>query len=203
MNARQACGVLVQPDTAVPSSEFTSGFDGSALHTIDGSGLPAGFGPADAHAAYVSGNHWTIGVVPPETQSITWGFSSPQVLGAIYIWNHQSTEPPANNPGYDVTLFDLTLFDSLNAVLMTFNDIPLAPDTSTGQTFAFGSAIAGVSNVRFDIEAVQSSPDYSGLAEVAFETAAVPETSSLAFCGGALLSMLIGRKIAGRATVEM
>ena len=173
------CG-LVQPDTAVASTEFTAGFDGRAVHTIDGSGLPAGFGPTDAHAAYAGGNHWTTASgTTPTTQFITWGFATPQILDTIYIWNHQSTVPPATNAGYDVTLFDLTLVDATNTVLLTLNDVALAPDIATGQAFSFDGAIAGVSSVRFDVEAVQSSPTFTGLAEVAFN-AVVPEPSSLA-----------------------
>ncbi len=51
-------GALIQPDSVTPSSEFSNGgFDARAIHTIDGSGLPAGFGIGDAHADYASGNH--------------------------------------------------------------------------------------------------------------------------------------------------
>lgn len=170
---------FIQPDTAVASSEFTASFDGRAVHTIDGSGLPAGFGPSDSHSAYASGNHWTTASgTTPTTQFITWGFATPQILDTIYIWNHQSNAPPANNTGYDVTLFDLTLFDVTNTVLLSLNDVALAPDTAIAQAFSFGGPIAGVSSVRFDVEAVQSSPTFTGLAEVGFNL--IPEPSSLA-----------------------
>jgi hypothetical protein len=179
---------LVQPDVVLASSEFTAGFDGLAMNTINGSGLPVGFGPGDTHAAYVSGNHWTSNLQTiPTDQFINWGFNTPQTLTAIHIWNHQSTQPPADNPGYDVTLFDLTLFDAANTPLLQLNDVAMAPDASTGQTFSFGGPIANVSSVLFSIEAVQSSTDYTGLAEVAFS--ATPEPSSLWLVGGGILAI--------------
>lgn len=177
---------LIQPNSAVASTEFTAGFDGRAVNTINGAGLPPGFGPTDAHAAYASGNHWTTTGGPPTAAFITWSFTTPQVLDTIYLWNHQSTLPTAANSGYDVTLFDLTLFDSSNTVLLTWNDVGLAPDTATAQSFSFGGPIAGVSSVRFDVEAVQSSLSFTGLGEVGFNSvgaAAVPEPSSLLLFG--------------------
>jgi hypothetical protein len=177
----QAEAGFIQPNAAVASTQFTAGFDGQAVNTINGSGLPPGFGPTNAHAPYASGNHWTTTGGPPTAEFITWSFTTPQVLDTIYIWNHQSTSPPAANSGYDVTLFDLTLFDSLNTVLLTLNDVGLAPDMATAQSFSFGVPIAGVSSVRFDIEAVQSSPSFTGLAEVGFN--AVPEPASLLLFG--------------------
>jgi hypothetical protein len=180
--ATSAHGGLIQPTSAVASSESNAGFDARAIHTIDGTGLPVGFGPSDSHAAYASGNHWTTAAgTSPTTAFITWGFAAPEVLDTIYIWNHRSNAPPANNPGYDVTVFDLTLLDSSSNVLLVLNDVALAPDTATGQTFSFGGAIAGVSSVRFDVEAVQSSTNFTGLAEVAFNrVTAVPEPSTVA-----------------------
>ena len=178
---------FIQPSSAVASSEFTNGFNGQAVNTINGSGLPSGFGPASAHAAYASGNHWsTATATAPTTQFITWGFTTAQTLDTIYIWNHQSTTPPANNTGYDVTLFDLTLFDGANNVVLSLNDVALVPDTATAQAFSFGGPIANVSSVRFDIEAVQSSTSFTGLAEVGFNTAVVaaPEPGTLAFLLG-------------------
>lgn len=184
----QSLADFIQPDTAVASSEFISGFDGRAVNTINGSGLPAGFGPADVHADYGSGNHWTTLSGNPTEQFIIWGFAIPQFLDTIYIWNHLSTVPPANNSGYDVTLFDLTLFDSSDNVLLALTGINLAPDTATSQSFVFGPT-AGVSSVRFDIRAVQnSSTQFTGLAEVGFNV--VPEPPSLLLL--ALASATIG-----------
>jgi hypothetical protein len=192
--------VFIQPSSAVASSQFNAGFDAQAVNTINGSGLPSGFGPGSTHAAYASGNHWaTDSGTTPTTQFITWGFTTAQTLDTIYIWNHQSTVPPANNPGYDVTLFDLTLFDASFNVLLTLNDVGLAPDTATSQAFSFGGPIANVSSVRFDVEAVQGSPNFTGLAEVGFNTAtsvAAPEPSSIAFAlvGGICLMGAVVRR---------
>lgn len=170
---------LVSPDTAVASTQFTAGFDGLAIHTIDGSGLPANFTVSDAHAAYSSGNHWTTTGGPPANEFITWGFITPQTLDSMFIWNHQSTVPPAANPGYDVTQYDLTLLDVSGGVLLTLNDNALLPDTATGQTLDFGTIVTNVGSIRFEIDSVQSSSTFTGLAEVAFNTTAIPEPSSL------------------------
>jgi hypothetical protein len=81
-------------------------------------------------------------------------------------------------------------------VLLTLNDVALAPDTATGQTISFGAVISGVGSVRFDIEAVQSSPDFTGLAEVAFNTAVaqvpVPLPPSLVLTLGAAVALGLG-----------
>jgi hypothetical protein len=52
-----AMGAMVRPDSATAGSTFSGLYDiGNA---IDGSGLPVGFTPADAHADYAVNNHWT------------------------------------------------------------------------------------------------------------------------------------------------
>jgi hypothetical protein len=194
--ADAARAALIQPDTAVASTEFSAGFDGLAVNTINGSGLPSGFGPGSAHAPYASGNHWTTLATSPPTQFITWGFSAPQTLDEMYVWNHQSTSPPAGSSNYDVTLFDLTLRDAANNVLLFLDNVSLAPDTATGQTISFGGPISGISSVLFDIEASQSNgaTPHTGLAEVAFNTvSAIPEpsTHALILTGAALLGVVV------------
>ncbi|MDE5088136.1 MAG: PEP-CTERM sorting domain-containing protein [Trichodesmium sp. St15_bin1_1] len=177
--SQSVSAAFIQPDTATASSEYSSNF--LAEYTIDGSGLPVGFDQNDLHGPYTFGNnHWTSASgTTPTDQFIEWGFDNPQTLGTIYIWNHQSTKPPANNRGYDVTLFDLTLFDESDNVLLSLNDVSLLPDSNEAQALLFGSVISNVSTVLFEIEAVQSSPNYTGLAEVGFDTTAVPEPSSI------------------------
>jgi hypothetical protein len=81
-----------------------------------------------------------------------------------------------------VTVFDLTLFDGSNNILLSLNDQALAPDNAFAQRIDF-ALTSNVSRVRFDIEAVQSSPNFTGLAEVAFDTQsylapAIPEPAS-------------------------
>ena len=189
MSARTTCAMallivsqglsatLIQPDTALSFTEF-SGFY-AAVYTINGSGLPANFIPADAHDDYSINNHWITSGGDPSNESIVWGFSSPQTLGAIYLWNHRSNIISAN-AGYAPTLFDLTLMDAGMAPLLVLDDVPLASDTATGQTIGLGGLVASVSFVRFDVEAVQSSPNYTGLAEVAFDTSAIPAPPAVA-----------------------
>ncbi len=177
---------FIQPDSVTASTEFSGGFNGLAVNTINGSGLPANFSPTDTHATYGSGNHWTTTGSAPTDQFITWGFSSPENLDTIYIWNHRSTEPTAANSGYDVTLFDLTLFNASSQVLLTLQNVSLLPDVATGQAVSFGGSIFGVSSVRFDVQATQSSLTYTGLAEVGFNRITpVPEPSTASALAGA------------------
>ena len=168
--AQTANAALISPDGATASSQHSSSY--APGFTIDGSGLPAGFTASDAHADYAGSNHWTAASGDLLNAYITWTFSTPQALSAIIIWNHRSNIIAAN-PGYEPTLFDLTIRDAANNILLSWDDEDLAPDTATGQTFSFGQTINGISSVRFDVEAVQSSTTWTGLAEVAFDDARV------------------------------
>ncbi|WP_439547101.1 PEPxxWA-CTERM sorting domain-containing protein [Sandarakinorhabdus sp.] len=180
--AVQAQAAVFKPTGATASSFFNS--DYVPENTINGSGLTgAGTDITQAHGIYVQGNHWTTAFqTQPTTQWIDWTFNSPVTMGAAYIWNHQSTLPLAANSGYDVTLFDLTLFDSNDNILLFIDDHALLPDNAFAQRIDF-ALTSNVSRVRFDIEAVQSSPSFTGLAEVAFDsqsfvTPAIPEPAS-------------------------
>ena len=163
-----ADGSFIQPDTAVASSQYSRSYQ--ATNTIDGSGLSDPLLGSNAiHDPYSYDNHWTSARgTAPRDQLIDWGFNTPQNLDEIYIWNHQSNPGIADNPGYEVTLFDLTLFDAADNILLTLDDVALQPDTNAAQTFSFGQTVANVSRVRFEIEDVQSSTTYTGLAEVGF-----------------------------------
>lgn len=181
----QAQAAVFKPTGAAASSIFDGNY--VAENTIDASGLTGdGTDIAEAHDDYTAaggGNHWTTAFgTTPLTQWIDWTFTTPVTMGAAYIWNHQSDGGLANNAGYDVTLFDLTLFDASNNILLALDNQLLAPNSAFAQRIDF-SLISNVSRVRFDIEAVQSSPDFTGLAEVAFDNQsflapAVPEPAS-------------------------
>jgi hypothetical protein len=177
-----ACSVAsaqwISPDSATANSEFSINY--LAVNTINGSGLPSSFTPDDAHADYAINNHWTIAdSTPPTDASITWGFDTDQSFGSMAIWNHQSNGGIANDSGYEPTLFDLFIFDENDNLLLSWDDVSIAADTATGQTFSFGSLLSGIRSVQFDVEAVQGSTQFTGLAEVAFSVA-VPEPSSFA-----------------------
>jgi len=174
---------VIKPDTAIASSQFSAAY--SPTRTIDGSGLPSPTDISAAHADYTSAsNHWTTAAAGgPVGQWIEWGFTAPATVGAIYIWNHRSNGV-ASNSGYEPTVFDLTFYDSSNVVLASFDNLSLLPDNAFAQRFDFAQ-MSDVSRVRFDIRAVQSSPNYTGLAEVAFDTdsflsAPIPEPATWA-----------------------
>lgn len=189
-----ANAMLISPDGASASSQHSGSYDPG--NTIDGSGLPANFTAADAHADYAANNHWTAASGDLLNAWITWTFNTPQTLSSIVIWNHLSNGP-AGNPGYEPTLFDLTIRDSSNNTLLFWDDVALAPDTATGQTFSFGGSIAGISSVRFDVEAVQSSTSWTGLAEVAFDDTRVdpvPVAPALPLLATGLAGMALLRK---------
>ena len=170
LGAAPASAALLQPDGHDASSTFSSNYLGD--FTYDGSGLPVNFTPADAHADYATGNHWTTDGSAPTDEWIWWTFSNPVALFNMVLWNHRSNII-SNNAGYEPVLFDLTLYDSLSNVLLFVDDVSLAPNVATGQVFSFGP-VTGVSSVRFDVEATEFSTNYTGLAEVAFNAGAAP-----------------------------
>ncbi|QJE98512.1 hypothetical protein [Luteolibacter luteus] len=168
--------VMIVPDSIHEVSSFFSP-EYKPQNTINGSGLPGDYSASSIHAAYSNtggGNHWTSAAdTQPLDQFITFAFNTAQDLTSFVMWNHQSNGGISTNSGYDVTLFDLTFYAADGTtVLFTLNDLAAQPDTASGQVFNF-SVVEGVSLVRFDIEGVQGSNDYTGLGEVAFM--AVPE----------------------------
>ena len=200
----QAEAVIFKPTGAAASSIASSNYD--PIYTIDGSGLTGnGTDITEAHADYVIQNHWTSANFAPTDQWIDWTFSTPVTIGAAYIWNHRSNVI-ASNPGYEPTLFDLTFFDLDNNVLLFLDDRPLLPDTAFAQRIDF-ELVSNVSRVRFDVEAVQSSTGWTGLAEVAFDSqsylssGAVPEPESWAMliAGFGLVGAAMRRRESRRA----
>lgn len=166
---------LFQPDSAVTGSSFSSAY--AIENAINGSGLPAGFGPDDPHATYVQGNHWTTasGALAAGDAWATFFFDAPVTVGTFFLWNHRS-DGVAADPNYEVTLFDLVLRDAGGSVLAEFRGLDALPDTAVAQAYAF-APVGGVASVDFIIRANAGS-SYTGVAEVAF--AAVPAPGTLA-----------------------
>jgi hypothetical protein len=189
---------IITPDTATASSQFNANF--AAVNTINGSGLTAPITPSSVHANYANGNHWTTDGSNPTDEFIDWGFNTPQTIGTIYIWNHRSNSIAANS-GYEPTLFDLILFDASNTVLLTLNNVALLPDVATAQTISF-ALTNNVSRVRFDVEQTQSSTNYTGLAEVRFDTTSVasqvPEPATVSLIAAGLGLACVARRRASR-----
>ena len=171
--------IIIQPDAVTASSQHSANY--APIHTIDGSGLLGPVTSLPDHAAYTStSNHWTAQSGELLNAWIKWSFNTAQTLDTIYVWNHQSNGP-AGNDGYDVGAFTLTFFDALDSEIGTFSGT-LAYDSPSAQAFDFGE-LSGISSVRFDINSVQSSTTWTGLAEVAFglnESVSVPDSSTTA-----------------------
>ncbi len=192
-----ARAVVIQANTAVASSFFSS--DYRPENTINGSGLLGALSTLPNHDIYSNagtGNHWTTAASTVPTDAfITWGFTSPQTLDTIYLWNHQSTTSLAANAGYDVGNFALTFYNSSSAVIGTYSGT-LAFDSNAAQAFNFGS-ISGISSVRFDVNSIQNtatsgSTRYTGLAEVAFNTTTInPSNTPDAASTAALLGLSV------------
>ncbi|MFT3991547.1 MAG: MprA protease, GlyGly-CTERM protein-sorting domain-containing form [Luteolibacter sp.] len=196
-----AQGAFIQPNSATASSSYSSYY--VAANTINGTGMPAEFDETDVHAIYVRGNHWTTASAGgPVGQWIQWGFTTPQKLDAMYVWNHLSTTSAgggvANNSQYEVTLYDLALYDSSSNLIVSWTGLTLLPDTNAAQTFSFGQAYEDVSYVRFTIQQTQGSTNYTGLAEVGFNAVlnAVPEPSSALLLGMAGMLAFVRRRSA-------
>lgn len=187
--------VMIVPDSIHEVSSFFSA-EYKPENTINGSGLPGGYTASSTHAAYANGaggNHWTSAAsTQPLDQFITFAFDVAQDLTSFIMWNHQSNGGISTNGGYDVTLFDLTFYGADGTtVLFSLNDLVAQPDTATGQVFNF-AVVEGVSFVRFDIEGVQGSNDYTGLGEVAF--VAVPEPGTMTLGAIALGGLMLRRR---------
>jgi hypothetical protein len=188
-----AHATIIQPNTATASSNAGSSY--VPTNTINGSGLLGPVSTLPNHGPYTSssgGNHWTSDGSAPLNEWIQWGFTTAQTLDTIYVWNHQSTTSLAINANYDVTAFTLTFFDSSNTQIGTYSNT-LAVDSAAAQAFNFG-VLSGISSVRFDINGTQGSTNYTGLAEVAFNTASptsgtVPDTGASV---GLLSTSLLG-----------
>jgi hypothetical protein len=183
-----ASAQIFQPDTATATSEFSSLYD--ILNTIDGSGLPVNFTPASAHADYAINNHWTTrsGALGSNNAAASFVFNAPVAIGTFHMWNHRSNVI-ASDPGYAVTRFDIRLFDSGNNELFALLNQSALPNVSVAQSFAFPT-VANVSRVDFRILANNGSTQYTGLAEVAFET--IPSPGAVALLG--LAGLATGRR---------
>lgn len=186
--------VMIRPDSATALSQFSSGYDiGNA---IDGSGLPLGFTPNSVHATYASGNHWTTAsnAINNGTAKATFVFNNDVTIGTYYMWNHLSNGV-ASNSLYGVTLFNLVLKDSGGNTLYSLLNQSAVPNVHTAQSFSF-APVSGVRSIDFTILAngQPTNNSYTGLAEVAFDTEAVPEPVTLGVLGLGLAGLLKRRK---------
>lgn len=191
-------------DTATASSAFSSGY--VPTNTINGTGMPVGFGPSDVHANYAFGNHWTTVFDDTVGAHITWGFTAPKTVGGIYIWNHLSNII-ATNSYYAPTLFNLELFDAGSNSLGGISNVAMNHSTNQSQAFDLGNLFTGVSSVKFTVLQTRAQLEnerslYTGLAEVLFtdERLAAPNPAVVPLPAGAwlLLSGLAAMGIASR-----
>jgi hypothetical protein len=189
---------LISADTAIASSEFSSGY--VAENTINGTGLSMGFDQNSLHDTYVFGNHWTTtssggaGQSGPVDEFITWGFDTPVALSGMYIWNHLSNNIAAN-AGYEPVRFSLRGADAQDNEVFFFDDLPLLAQEELGQfgesqLVGFGSLFDGISTITFTVLETQSSTSFTGLAEVIFtdDVTVIPVPGA----GVLLLSGLLG-----------
>lgn len=181
-SASIASAQLFQPDSATATSEFSASYD--IGNVIDGSGLPANFTPASVHSTYVQNNHWTTqaGALNANNAAASFLFDNPVTIGTFHMWNHLSNGV-ASDPGYAVTRFDMRLFDSANNELFSLLNQAALPNVAIAQSYLF-APVANVSRVDFRILANNGSPNYTGVAEVAFESVPTPGALALMGLGG-------------------
>lgn len=180
-----ATAQLIQPDSATASSEFSGAY--LITNTINGSGLPAGFGPDAVHNTYLQNNHWTTrsGALQNNNAFANFFFDDPTTIGTMYLWNHLSNGVAAD-PGYAVTLFDLRYYGAGDVVLFESLDTvanPVWPPDGKSQAFDFPMT-DGVVRVEFVIRANRGSPQYTGFAEIAFSPIPAPGTAAVLGCIG-------------------
>ena len=185
---------MFNADSAVAGSEHSSSYD--ILNAIDGSGLPAIFDASTPHAVYSTNNHWTAasGSILNNTAWAEFMFNSEVTMGTFYMWNHQSNGV-ASNPDYDVTLFNLRLYDAADNEIFSMLNVSAQEDLTTAQIFAF-DPVTGVRKARFEIlaNARPNNDSWTGVAEVRFDTEAVPEPATMAVLGLGAATLLRRRR---------
>ncbi len=172
LSALAAQPTIFQPDSATAGSEFSGSYDiGNA---IDLSGM-SDLCVTASHSTYVQNNHWTTkaGAINAGTAFANFFFDEDTTIGSFLLWNHRS-DGVAADPGYAVTSFDLRLYDVGDNVLYESLSTPALPNTPTVQTYNF-APVDGVRRVEFVVLTNNGSPNYTGVAEVAFaQTATCP-----------------------------
>lgn len=174
---------LFQPDSGVASSTFSGSYD--IGNTIDGSGLPAGFGPESAHANYAANNHWTTARRPATPVTGDFFFDAPVTIGTLHLWNHRSNAI-ADDPFYAVKTFDLVFFDAADAPLGSISGLSAERNVAIAQSYAF-APVEGVSRVQFTIVENHGSVLY-GFAEIAFESIPSPSAAAVLGLSGLVLT---------------
>lgn len=185
---------MFNADSAVAGSQHSSSYD--ILNAIDGSGLPAIFDASTPHAVYAVNNHWTAasGSILNNTAWAEFSFNSDVTMGTFYMWNHQSNGV-ASNPDYDVTLFNLRLYDATDTEVFALLNQSAQEDIEIAQIFSFGP-VTGVRKARFEIlaNARPNNDSWTGVAEVRFDTEAVPEPATMAILGLGAAALLRRRR---------
>ena len=181
--ATSAQAALFQPDSATAGSEFSGNY--LIDFAINGTGLPDPFTPSDVHATYARNNHWTTrsGALAAGNAFADFFFDTPKTVGTFYLWNHLSNGV-ASDPGYAVTLFNLELFDAADTPLGSITNVAADPNFFAAQAFGFGP-IDNVSRAKLTILANNGSTQYTGVAEVAFDTLRIPTPASAALLAAA------------------
>ncbi|MBL9149328.1 MAG: dockerin type I repeat-containing protein [Phycisphaerae bacterium] len=161
-------GDTFRPDAATAGSEFSGLYDiGNA---IDGSGLPARWTIFSLHANYTTNNHWTTkaGALQAGNAWASFTFNTDRTVGTFHLWNHRSNGI-ASDPGYAVTLFELRMYDAANELLFVLPNQTALPNLAEAQHFCW-EPVSGVRRVDLKIIQNNGSPNYTGVAEVAFSS---------------------------------
>lgn len=163
-----ASAQLFQPDGATAGSEFSGLYD--IGNTLDGSGLALPFTIFTPHATYATNNHWTTksGALQAGNAWASFTFNTNRTIGTFHMWNHRSNGI-ASDPGYAVTLFDLKMYDARGTLLFALLNQAATPNVAVAQSFCF-EPVDGVRRVDVVILDNNGSPNYTGLAEVAFDS---------------------------------
>jgi hypothetical protein len=163
--------LMIAPDSATAASNFSAQYD--IIHTINGSGLPAGFDVTSSHNIYLTNNHWTTqsGALQAGNARASFFFNTAQTIYSFNMWNHRSTTSGQGgvgaDTGYAVTQFNLVLRDADGNALFSLLNQTALPNIAIAQNYNF-AAVEGVRRVDFTILANNGSNQYTGLAEVRF-----------------------------------
>jgi hypothetical protein len=154
---------LVAPSGATASNEIGGSY--GAMQTINGGGL-TGTTLAATHDLVTESSYedkfWISTAEAPVPITLTYAFAAAPTLSGVGIWNAVFDLPLRGHYTYDgaPSVFDLEV--TYASGIKTYTGVTLGTTQVAGQRFDFCENLAGVSQIRFTIQADTRSTDPAG-----------------------------------------
>lgn len=180
VRAQVDAGIILAPNAVSANTMGT--YNGDIAHTFDQSGLSVGCasGVTDfdayvagnpTHAVFSSSNAWA-GLPGPVMGSIDYDLGLSITLESLALWTNRTAS----------AITSLSVFVASNSGFDDATNVGLFAPSPTLSVQAFATTPATGRFVRLTVTSVNGG-NFVNLAEVAFESATVPEPSSLALVG--------------------